>query len=62
MSKLDSNRLSGNMRKLREAASPGDSFRLAASGMATVCLSIAAFIALLWIIIAIVRIIAGLGN
>ena len=46
------NRPSGNLK---------ESFKLAFSGMITVCLAIAAFIALLWIIIAAVRIIAGLG-
>ena len=61
MSKLSGN-IQGNIRKLREAVSLKDSIRLAASGMATVCLSIAAFIAILWIIITIVRVIAGLGN
>lgn len=52
MSRLS--RISGN-------ANIKESFKLAASGMATVCLAIAAFIVTLWIIITIVRLIAGLG-
>lgn len=38
-----------------------DSFKMAFSGMAIVVLAIASFIVLLWIVITVVRAIAGLG-
>lgn len=47
------------MHKLSENI--GDSFFIAFSGMITVVLAIAAFIFVIWIVIAAVRTIAGLG-